>query len=664
MKASSGKKQLPPGQHPLQAVVDRLNKINKKHPGGVLSLQENKTLNPDTVLDLKARRGGLIARVLNPFSHRRRLAETSTEALTFLLKTLDQHQHSLSPEIAKQGRMQLEQLLQRPLGKGLPVQEALHIYQDMLHRQLHQCSDAAARARSADEAYRQGFDDQRQRPPQLPTSQVLAPDHMAHNAQTLSDAYREAAGKASRGEPDAGPPPANLQAGALGQLAPLLQILQTAMDRPDGPQARQLRDVWEGLACPQDIEEAFTPLRFSQHLQTLLQNCSDALQALKQAQSDGDLGEMRTCCEGYVACFEQLIGDLTAAARDLLGAVADGQLPAGLPTPDKVFLLDLGETLLATAKALADGKGPPMANHQSALALLARDDAQLRAVLRHWSRPPRPHHPPPAELTPVGTPTLASPRQPWVRAHRGAEKDSLFKPLRSPRRRPQDRADAGPLRDPSGGLSDADRQTFDRIFSTPEHPRGVAAVPRPLAPWKTDPDVDAALSEHLQGLGSDRLVRSPRPVSVPTDEDLSRFLEDIRPTLGPLGEEASDTTPLSPPRPATPPQRRPLPDTHGTTFEQVDAMLAAMPNIELYGDPSFFEFDEPRPLPQATPGPLALSEAEADAPMGRPRLQSSPASMKSAQNAAKNAEQEEAHQRIKQARRLLNRRSPGSRGQA
>ncbi|OJV35948.1 MAG: hypothetical protein BGO22_02110 [Hydrogenophaga sp. 70-12] len=364
----------------------------------MLSLRENQTLNPDTVDDLKARRGGLLGRVLNPFSHRRQFAEGSTQALNFLLKTLDQHQHSLSPEIAKQGRKQVEQLLQQPLGKGLPVQEALNIYQDMLQRQLHQCSDAAARARSADEAYRQRFDDQRQRPPQRPSTPVLAPDQMAHNAQTLSDAYRDAAGKASRGEPDAGPPPANPQAGALGQLAPLLHILQTAIDSPDGHRARQLQDVWEGLACPQDIEEAFTPLRFSRHVQTLLQSCSDALQALKRAQSDGDLREMRTCCEGYAACFEQLIGDLTAAARDLLGAVAGGQLPAGLPTPDSVFLLDLGETLLAAAKALADSESPSMANHQSALALLARDDAQLRTVLEHWSRPHRLDQPPGAPL--------------------------------------------------------------------------------------------------------------------------------------------------------------------------------------------------------------------------------------------------------------------------
>ncbi|QRR33318.1 hypothetical protein JNX00_16945 [Hydrogenophaga sp. YM1] len=398
MKASSGTKRPPTGQHPLQPVVDRLHKINKKHPGAVLSLRENQTLNPDTVDDLKARRGGLLGRVLNPFSHRRQFAEGSTQALNFLLKTLDMYRHSLSPEIAKQGRQQLEQLLQQPLGKGLPVQEALNIYQDMLQRQLHQCSDAAARARSADEAYRQRFDDQRQQPPQRPSTPVLAPDHMAHNAQTLSDAYRDAAGKASRGEPDAGPPPANPQAGALGQLAPLLQILQTAIDSPDGHRARQLQDVWEGLACPQDIEEAFTPLRFSRHVQTLLQSCSDALQALKRAQSDGDLREMRTCCEGYAACFEQLIGDLTAAARDLLGAVADGQLPAGLPTPDSVFLLDLGETLLAAAKALADSESPSMANHQSALALLARDDAQLRTVLQHWSRPHRLDQPPGAPL--------------------------------------------------------------------------------------------------------------------------------------------------------------------------------------------------------------------------------------------------------------------------
>lgn len=665
MKASSSTKRPPAGQHPLQPVVDRLHAINKRHPDALLSFRENQTLNPDTVRDLTSRRGGLLGRLLRPFGHRQRLAEESTKAMEFLIRTLDRHQHSLSPEIAKEGRRQLENLLQRPLGKGMPVQEALDIYQDMLHRQLHQCSDAAARARSADEAYRQRFDDQRQQPPQLPTSQVLAPDQMAHNAQTLSDAYREAAGKASRGEPDAGPPPANLQAGALGQLAPLLQILQTAIDSPDGHQARQLQDVWEGLACPQDIEEAFTPLRFSQHVQTLLQSCSDALRALKQAQSDGDLREMRTCCEGYVACFEQLIVDLTAAARDLLGALADGQLPAGLPTPDRVFLLDLGETLLAAAKALADAESPSMANHQSALALLARDDARLRTVLRHWSRPPRPNHAPPSERTPVTAPALASPRQPWLRAGVSAGKNLVFTPLRSPRRPHGGGGGARPSTAPPDGLSNGDRRSAGRIVSTPENPRisqktEAASLPQP--PWKTDPAVDEALEAHLNDLSDDLLVPLPRPLSASTDtsalDPLSRFHADIRPLLEPSGGgTASETTLPSPRRPTAPPQRPPALRTPDTPFDEVDALLAAMPNAGIYGDEAFFEFNEEAPPPQATPGSLAPRGNEPHPSTHRPRLQSSPASMETARDTAKDAQQP-----MKHVRRLLNRRPPGSRG--
>lgn len=553
MKASSGTKRPPAGQHPLQPVVDRLHKINKKHPGAVLSLRENQTLNPDTVDDLKARRGGLLGRVLNPFSHRRQFAEGSTQALNFLLKTLDQHQHSLSPEIAKRGRKQVEQLLQQPLGKGLPVQEALNIYQDMLQRQLHQCSDAAARARSADEAYRQRFDDQRQQPPQRPSTPVLAPDQMAHNAQTLSDAYRDAAGKASRGEPDAGPPPANPQAGALGQLAPLLQILQTAIDSPDGHRARQLQDVWEGLACPQDIEEAFTPLRFSRHVQTLLQSCSDALQALKRAQSDGDLREMRTCCEGYAACFEQLIGDLTAAARDLLGAVAGGQLPAGLPTPDSVFLLDLGETMLAAAKALADSESPSMANHQSALALLARDDAQLRTVLEHWSRPHRLDQPPGAPL-PAQKPRVDARTQiaqlsesdvPALDAHPASptapQQDSVFKPLTPRRKRNAPTPPGMPTRRPRGQLGQyrikgSPIDSGDERTSKPDVPMPplVSAGPSEKAA-PTDPvgSFDDQVEDFLNDMEA-------RQTSLPGLESVTSFVNSPRRGPAPDTEENTD----------------------------------------------------------------------------------------------------------------------------
>lgn len=553
MKASSSKKRPPGGQHPLQAVADRLEKLNRKLPDGVLSLSGNKTQNPDTLRDLKARRGGLLGKLSHPFRSRRQFAEGSTQALNFLLKTLDKYRHSLSPEIAKHGRQQLEKLLQRPLGKGLPVQEALNIYQEMLQRQLHQCSDAAARARSADKAYPQRFDDQRKQPPQRPLSQLLTPDSMARNARSLSDAYRDDAGKASRGDPDAGHQPANPQVGALGQLATLLQVLQTAIDRPDLRQANQLRAVWAGLTCPEDIEEAFTPLRFSRHVQTLLQNCSDALQALKRAQSDGDLREMRTCCEGYVACFEQLIGDLTAAARDLLGAVADAQLPAGLPTPDRVFLLDLGETLLAAAKALADSESPSMANHQSALALLARDDAQLRTMLQHWSRPPRLDQPPGATL-PAQKPRVDARTQiaqmsesdaPTLDAHPASptapQQDSVFKPLTPRRKRTAPTPPGMPIRRPlgqlgkyriKGGPIDSD----DERTSKPDVPTPalVSAGPREKA---TPADPVGSFDDQVEDFLNDMEARQ---TSLPGLESVTSFVNSPRRGPAPDTEENKD----------------------------------------------------------------------------------------------------------------------------
>ena len=42
-----------------------------------------------------------------------------------------------------------------------------------------------------------------------------------------------------------------------------------------------------------------------------------------------------------------------------------------------------GDQLLAAAKALADSESPSMANHQSALALLARADAALYRAKRN-----------------------------------------------------------------------------------------------------------------------------------------------------------------------------------------------------------------------------------------------------------------------------------------
>lgn len=386
MNATSGKKVPHPNRGDwLGTVTDKLAHINQKHAQALLTSRGDL----EGRVELTSKTGGVAGWVRRRlmFKDPQRLEEQTRGALEFLLHTLDKHGHKLSPEIAQAGRQQLQDLLGQPLGKGMPVETALRIFQDMQRRQAQKYLDAAAHATDLQATSEKRFAAQRTQPVQRTPAQMPRPEALINNAKPLSDGYRACADAAARGELDTQAPAKNPQLNALEWLANTLQVLQTEIRNPSRPAAKSLQEVWAKLPAPKDTTGIFTPARFSQHVKQQLAACTDALQALQQALASGDLPEARECCQGYVVCLEELTSDLMNTAVGLLDALAQHQLPPDLSAADKAFLLMLGESLLATVYALMEAGSPLMANHEAAIALLSMDDAELNAVRQHWSRP-------------------------------------------------------------------------------------------------------------------------------------------------------------------------------------------------------------------------------------------------------------------------------------